>query len=78
MTEETNAERLAILETKIDHLDAKFDEGMRAIKELFSIKLINLEMRVDALEKHKVWLWQTLFTTVLGAIITLVFMFANN
>jgi hypothetical protein len=70
--QETVIERIAVLETKVDHIDAKLDDSMRSIKDLFSVQYINLESRVKTLEAHITWLWQTVIVSVLGGLITLI------
>lgn len=64
--------KIAVLETKIDHLKEDLDNNMRAIKDLFSVQYINLEQRVKELEQHKTWLWQTIFVAVIGGIVSLI------
>lgn len=74
MSEHDN-ERLVVVETKIDHLDSKLDSTMEAIKEIVLVRHTALEDKVKTNEAHITWLWQTMFGTMLGGIISIIILF---
>lgn len=63
------SERMARVETKIDHLKDDLDNSMKNIYRALGTHTQALEKRVSSLESNQTWLWRTVIGGLIAAII---------